>query len=615
MIFDAAPRNAKVKAATIRVWLPNATTGGRQLKRPPPAVAPTEANSTKKPKKGTGDAPTKIAAARRYRPAVIDDNSEEELSDAAADELDYDDQAEREAEALESDDERLVGLAPEKLAEALANENPAFEQDSDFEADTLYDKGPAKYRRKSSLKSTHSSRGSDADGRLSDNEQEEVPVTKGARCTAAAVGSRRPDKGKVTDAANPRNSRVPDARDLFETDDHVRDKPASTKRGGWNIDPELYSSSRFKNGDGGLAKSKRDIAHSQEAPSWADDGPVEVSAQRTKGVPRPRRVERPPPGEIDLTQCEAPSTSFVIVSDDEGDGEIHPYDMTALVYNNRGTLNLTAQTIELREVARRAIEQMRVQIYLFDAYPEVGTRRQVALDACIEACRILGPYYNPILRRLKDEGQALYSSAVASIVDGRISSLRRDVKEIAASHCVGHYGLTLGCGEYAVNLLDAQRYVFAGDHRNGQASFLPRNAWRHEAVLAVLRQAFFTGKANFVRKHLDHNQFTTSIAQHPEKEVPIAMVALVCTAIHASIDEWTTGSHTPGDFSGNEWAATYTVHVEMLEWFRDRHPLHYHENMSYLFSTARSSTTVGATARVNERPNALSLMDFSKVAA
>ncbi|EPQ58821.1 hypothetical protein GLOTRDRAFT_98130, partial [Gloeophyllum trabeum ATCC 11539] len=90
------------------------------------------------------------------------------------------------------------------------------------------------------------------------------------------------------------------------------------------------------------------------------------------------------------------------------------------------------------------------------------------------------------------------------------------------------------------------------------------------------------------------------------------MVAFVCTAIHATIDEWSSGVLVPEDFSGSGWAATYDIHVGMLEDVRDTQPRRYHDHMHYLYKQATMSTRNAASIDTKQ-PNALSLMDLSEL--
>ncbi|KZT20335.1 hypothetical protein NEOLEDRAFT_1182644 [Neolentinus lepideus HHB14362 ss-1] len=250
--------------------------------------------------------------------------------------------------------------------------------------------------------------------------------------------------------------------------------------------------------------------------------------------------------------------------------------MTALVYNNKNKVNLTAQTPEIREVLRLAIDQVYVYILTKNAYPEVGTRHMVALDACIMAAEHLGTQYVPILNRLQDGNEKGFRKALADIVDGRISVLRCDIKRIAVNQVLGFYALSSRKADYVKTLMDAQRYVFPGDHTRGQ--FNNREPWCHGAIAAVMRMAYFTGSGSFRDRH--HDLFPCGDG---ELRVPDAMVAL----IHVAIDEWSSGDYEPANFTRNSWARTYEVHISTLNHVRTIAAPRYYQTMNYLFQTVR----------------------------
>ncbi|EPQ56094.1 hypothetical protein GLOTRDRAFT_126179 [Gloeophyllum trabeum ATCC 11539] len=87
------------------------------------------------------------------------------------------------------------------------------------------------------------------------------------------------------------------------------------------------------------------------------------------------------------------------------------------------------------------------------------------------------------------------------------------------------------------------------------------------------------------------------------------MLALVSTAIHAAIDEWSSGTVMQLDFSGNRFAAVYTAHKDTLKHIQKTSPKFYHETMAYLFKTARGATYDRAGGDVVN--SAITLMDLS----
>ncbi|EPQ58822.1 hypothetical protein GLOTRDRAFT_98131, partial [Gloeophyllum trabeum ATCC 11539] len=466
------PRDAKRKAAENRVWVqkkqPSQAPG---RKRAGSVMAPATTNRTKKTKKDdhTLDKPETDAAAARtrsYKPAVITSDSEESNTPSNADDSNSngEDYAEQEAEMIESDDERLMRMPAGPLADALEYEAPSFNDAAEYPSDDDYDivlHAPPKMRRKSSASSFNSSTVSIPDVEDSDDEAPSAPRRTSMHSTKSSAHSIRTYDSVGSGKALVHGA--PKAIDLFEDDDHVigegrqKAKGVITKGGDKNSSSALSSQTAYTV-EGKLhkkVKSKREQDHEQEAPIWPrhheDVDQKKLRLAHRKGL---KAVTHRPGARDD--------DDIILVASDDADNS---YDMTVLIYNERGKLNLTSQTQEIQAVARRGIDYIHVQIFTKHAYPDSGKRNEVALDACASAAEDLGPHYKPILDLLRDKTQVEFRKAVADIADGRISTIRRDVKSIASGHCVGHYGLRQDSATYVKNLLQAQRYIFEGDHR------------------------------------------------------------------------------------------------------------------------------------------------------
>ncbi|TFK53167.1 hypothetical protein OE88DRAFT_1657067 [Heliocybe sulcata] len=393
---------------------------------------------------------------------------------------------------------------------------------------------------------------------------------------------------------------APNAINLFDDDNHVINTDRRTKREpGESVNGVIKHTRKVVHH---VRKSKREIAHEEEVPIWDSMDVAPQLRKNTAPVPASKRL----PAVLPRAGHEIDNTPTPSDEEDE-DEESEPEGVTHLVYNKRNKLNLTAQTTEIQDVARLAIGEIEVKIITENAYPEFGKRREVALGCFVTAAVTLGAQYVPILRRLQDDTEKRFRNALAELADARISVIRRDIKVIATNFCVGHYGLTYGQEAHVQDLLKAQRYIFAGDHRpGGQIKW--NQPWRADAIIGVMQAAYFTGRRNFVKQHKDI--FTDLARGGNEPEVPAPMVALVCTAVHAAIAEWSTGQHVPADFTGSNWSQTYSLHVGMLESARTNKPALYHETMQCLWKACRTSAAHGA-GDVHGQPNALSLIDLS----
>ncbi|EPQ50050.1 hypothetical protein GLOTRDRAFT_134307 [Gloeophyllum trabeum ATCC 11539] len=592
-------RNAKAKAVANAVWMKK-TEAAPNRKRAGSGTMPTIAKEAKRSKKSEKAADQKAEEpARRYAAPLLNASDAESASEEEEQHSDDAEHVELEGELLESDDERLMGLAPAGMAHALGAEAASWQGAEDDSDPVLH--VPPKYQRKS-FKSRSSSQSSfdssyisvpeDDDSAIEDTEAPVPPLS------VAKQPSVRPKASKPSDAAR---RYLPGSADLFDSDEDVvvahpyEEAPGpgmkATNRGRKKTAENVYTDSSRP------VKSKRKLIQESEAPRWRNSA---TGAGHEQAAAAPAFRARSTA--IDSTVVKHDVCDVV-----SQNGRGAHYDMTELVYNPRGTLNLTAQTREIQEVVRIAIDIITVGILMDEAYPDMGDKIKLGVDACADAARELGDDYLPILQKLKDKREKVFRHSLGALPVGRISLTRGEIRTVAVAQVVGHYGLTQGCGEYAAGLLQGQRYIFPGDLRPG-GRFKSKEPYRHPAVLNVLQQAIFTGRSSFASGHIQ--LFESSSKDYPdEKEVPLAMLALVSTAIHAAIDEWSSGTVMQLDFSGNRFAAVYTAHKDTLKHIQKTSPKFYHETMAYLFKTARGATYDRAGGDVVN--SAITLMDLS----
>ncbi|KAI0756057.1 hypothetical protein C8Q80DRAFT_1078133, partial [Daedaleopsis nitida] len=91
-----------------------------------------------------------------------------------------------------------------------------------------------------------------------------------------------------------------------------------------------------------------------------------------------------------------------------------------------------------------------------------------------------------------------------------------------------------------------------------------------------------------------------------EKEVPLAMLALVATAIHASLTEWKSGAHKTIPFSADTYLDVYNEHVITLNGIKDGNVRGYHMMMHNLYKGAS-----GVPAPAQSRTKALAHVDIA----
>ncbi|KAF8264816.1 hypothetical protein EI94DRAFT_1591542, partial [Lactarius quietus] len=69
-------------------------------------------------------------------------------------------------------------------------------------------------------------------------------------------------------------------------------------------------------------------------------------------------------------------------------------------------------------------------------------------------------------------------------------------------------------------------------------------------------------------------------------EVPKAMVALVSTAYHAALSEWSTGKRKQHNFTANMFLDAYRCHIASLEKIENLCNVSYHKMMAEIYQLA-----------------------------
>ncbi|KAF8263416.1 hypothetical protein EI94DRAFT_1704021 [Lactarius quietus] len=105
----------------------------------------------------------------------------------------------------------------------------------------------------------------------------------------------------------------------------------------------------------------------------------------------------------------------------------------------------------------------------------------------------------------------------------------------------------------------------------------------------IIRDEYFTspsaGKMSFATwfKYLFRNIEDDGATVY---KVPIQMVALVATAMYATLYEWHTGHQQHSEFSTNTYLDVYKGHVNTLQLIKDRRYGAFHTTMLEIYSKA-----------------------------
>ena len=128
--------------------------------------------------------------------------------------------------------------------------------------------------------------------------------------------------------------------------------------------------------------------------------------------------------------------------------------------------------------------------------------------------------------------------------------------------------------------------------------------YRNDQIIVVIWDMFFTGGATSFARRFRY-LFPTYESRHgvESHEVPIAMVALVATAVskissdlycahgqcqlYAALYEWRTGEHQVAEFSANAYLDVYQGHVNTLKHIQEMRPGAFHLMMIDIYDQAK----------------------------
>ncbi|KAH9911469.1 uncharacterized protein BXZ73DRAFT_107976 [Epithele typhae] len=292
------------------------------------------------------------------------------------------------------------------------------------------------------------------------------------------------------------------------------------------------------------------------------------------------------------------STNYSSEDDDEEDDEdiivealgLVPSDLPPMTYavvpsaNPGGVLSLTSQHIHVRDTLRVAFELVREHVLSENAFPDTVGRHQFVTASILRAAQTRG--YNGLAGWFTSNPDEL--RALAPIVNQRICSIRNDLKKASDNLVVGFFKIVSGDETKQLIKWLLQHLNYSYPVEPMQAT-VPRNKpYQHPSISAILATVFFKGRKPHAKKHASIFK-STSPDRPEEKEIPMTMVALVSTAIHSSLMDWSQGTHQPTYFTADKYLDAYNEHVFNLEQIKARNPRGYHKTMHGLYVAAGGS--------------------------
>ncbi|KAI0716909.1 hypothetical protein C8Q76DRAFT_795146 [Earliella scabrosa] len=278
------------------------------------------------------------------------------------------------------------------------------------------------------------------------------------------------------------------------------------------------------------------------------------------------------------------SKKRVIMSDASEDEYSRPHgsdddDSIELVLSkNGGRLKLKKQRPRVAQVARRAVDNIQASVCLTNAFPDGAEKTtDFARKALVKAAKDLGD--QEIVRRLKRD--APYCKKLTSIPVQRIPNFRGKVKRVTDAIAGNVYNLRPGEVQNVNFLQEGLRHIFPINP--AQQSVDGTKPYGIPVFAQVLRNAFFRDERSFGYRVVD--RFESSLADQPdEKEIPAAMLALVSTALYASIGDYRNVHYKAGEFKANLFLDAYRQNMQTLSELKAERPRNYHNLMHNLYT-------------------------------
>ncbi|KAF8257147.1 hypothetical protein EI94DRAFT_1709530 [Lactarius quietus] len=210
---------------------------------------------------------------------------------------------------------------------------------------------------------------------------------------------------------------------------------------------------------------------------------------------------------------------------------------------------------------------------------------QQPIDCLLNATNHLKPGSVEILNQLKNNQQ--YIMKLTPLPCARICLIRSEVKERCNIITMASF-IALG---QEPNIIE---YVRAALANAPSGLVMHSHPYCNERIINVIRDMYFTGGAASFSKKFDYLFPMFEGHEGEMYEVPVPMVALVATALYATIYEWHTGEQQIAEFSANAYLDVYHGHINTLNHIQDKRPGAFHLMMADIY--VKASTVNGNEA-------------------
>ncbi|KAJ6527829.1 hypothetical protein B0H19DRAFT_1385404 [Mycena capillaripes] len=331
---------------------------------------------------------------------------------------------------------------------------------------------------------------------------------------------------------------------------------------------------------------KREIARNAERPQWTEEAdnsgttkPRPSGARSALSAPSTSKVKiedvaRPithPRVKTEVLNRKLPFSSspsdVIIISGDESDDDevqlVDSSNIEVVIFEHE--VGLKKQHPRVEKTLQFAVEYF-LGYYIFRcSFPSTEQKHVFAGDALLNAAHRLELL--DVRQRLMTDNP--YRNLLAPLLHARASTFRLKAKVAAELTVVTNYGLRKNTEPRVVFPTTGMRYIYPLslgpiDPTTGlPGPDLVDNSrpYMVEGIHAPLSQAFFKSEPSIASKHSE--LFPTN-EETGQTELPAPMVALVATAVHASLNEHRTGRHVPSKFDSSALVEVYDTHMLIL---------------------------------------------------
>ncbi|KAH9015332.1 hypothetical protein EDB85DRAFT_1898780 [Lactarius pseudohatsudake] len=294
---------------------------------------------------------------------------------------------------------------------------------------------------------------------------------------------------------------------------------------------------------------------------------------------------------VELSATATTSQTEATTTTTESSGATWPTD-TNLLPPGAKRLLLTNQDPLVRNVVQEAIENLRASLLFDHAFPTATMAFAFTKESLITAAEKYKPGAIHIQRRLQQDEQ--YLTKIVPLVRVRVPLIRSEVKDACNAICVPIL-ISLGSANNIAQVVRLQTHKFNYTFPTKRGLLVgtpPRtHPYRNECIISAIRDLYFTGGRTSFASCYDHlfpvHQGRDGI---PAREVPAPMVALVATAMYATLHEWRTGAPQVFEFSANTYLDVYNSNTNTLNYIMNSRPNAYHVMMADIYTQASANS-------------------------